>query len=375
MSQEGRYSNSAPSGDGRLLTDRLAAGRNWATYAACWRSEDWAETARNRRLRPCPINRPSCFLAGVLPDLSRTGVISPVVTGRERFAGLDVLDDLRVFDALDRPSLRRLLARLIGIHYFAAFPADAQDSVIHPWNLLLSRNAEPHSFAVALQPHSSFVQRQVAWRMHRDRTMPPMPEPRPLGQMLIYGRVSPLLSRGDMPYADSDYRALAGLGVNVFVNLRASEGERIAAGRHHPPFDPIDEANRCAAEAMAHLDFGREDFKPISPSDLEQILSAIAREHAVGRHVFVHCLGGVGRTGFVSACWMTLNGWTADESAQSYLDFVDYYSRHSLREGETLSDYYPRIKATDHWLAILQFAARQGLAVTVTRDYLPKLDS
>jgi protein-tyrosine phosphatase len=47
---------------------------------------------------------------------------------------------------------------------------------------------------------------------------------------------------------------------------------------------------------------------------LRTILSHIEAEVTAGRPVYVHCLGGVGRTGTVAGCLLVENGASGDEA-------------------------------------------------------------
>ena len=44
------------------------------------------------------------------------------------------------------------------------------------------------------------------------------------------------------------------------------------------------------------------------------ILERIESEMAVGRPVYFHCWGGIGRTGTVSGCWLVENGHGCDDA-------------------------------------------------------------
>jgi len=50
------------------------------------------------------------------------------------------------------------------------------------------------------------------------------------------------------------------------------------------------------------------DVSVPSPEDMNRILDLIEQEHAAGRTVYVHCWGGIGRTGTVVGCWFVREG-------------------------------------------------------------------
>ena len=53
---------------------------------------------------------------------------------------------------------------------------------------------------------------------------------------------------------------------------------------------------------------------PNSPEHMAGILDAIDAVQDDGRNVYVHCWGGVGRTGTVVGCWLVRHGRTGDEA-------------------------------------------------------------
>ena len=53
---------------------------------------------------------------------------------------------------------------------------------------------------------------------------------------------------------------------------------------------------------------------PSSPQQMSGILNAIDTAISEGRTVYVHCWGGVGRTGTVVGCWLVRRGRTSDDA-------------------------------------------------------------
>jgi hypothetical protein len=53
----------------------------------------------------------------------------------------------------------------------------------------------------------------------------------------------------------------------------------------------------------------------VPPSEsMAEILSLIGREIAAGRPVYVHCWGGIGRTGTVAGCWLIEQGHSCEQA-------------------------------------------------------------
>ena len=51
---------------------------------------------------------------------------------------------------------------------------------------------------------------------------------------------------------------------------------------------------------------------PADPPLMRAILDLLHRETAVGRACYVHCWGGIGRTGTVIGCWLRESGLDGD---------------------------------------------------------------
>ena len=58
----------------------------------------------------------------------------------------------------------------------------------------------------------------------------------------------------------------------------------------------------------------RDMSVPRSPEEMTSILDAIDDALDDGRTVFVHCWGGIGRTGTVVGCWLVRHGSSGDEA-------------------------------------------------------------
>ncbi|MFK5955522.1 MAG: protein-tyrosine phosphatase family protein [Planctomycetota bacterium] len=67
--------------------------------------------------------------------------------------------------------------------------------------------------------------------------------------------------------------------------------------------------------------FGIRDVSiPDSPPTMLAILDCIEEHLASGRMVYVHCWGGVGRTGVVVGCWLTRHGFHGEEAVERLAD-------------------------------------------------------
>ena len=62
---------------------------------------------------------------------------------------------------------------------------------------------------------------------------------------------------------------------------------------------------------------------PSSPAHMVSILDAIDAAMDYGKTVYVHCWGGVGRTGTVVGCWLVRHGRTGDEALDRVGELFD----------------------------------------------------
>jgi len=101
--------------------------------------------------------------------------------------------------------------------------------------------------------------------------------------------------------------ALLGAGLDTFVDL-TSEGE----------LDPYlltlrEEAEKRDVEVRYHR-FAIRDFDIPPPGQMRRTLDALDLALGEGRRVYLHCWGGVGRTGTTVGCYLVRHGLSGPEA-------------------------------------------------------------
>ena len=94
--------------------------------------------------------------------------------------------------------------------------------------------------------------------------------------------------------------ALIGEGIDVFINL--TQDYLSGTDEHLNRYDQL-----AGSEVIIER-FPIEDLSIPTSEEMDMILDAIDRYIAEDKNVYVHCWGGIGRTGTVVGCWMIRNG-------------------------------------------------------------------
>ena len=98
-------------------------------------------------------------------------------------------------------------------------------------------------------------------------------------------------------------------GVTAFIDLTHAHDDPLA------PYEPI--LTALKSERAVDVTYERlsiPDMDVCAPGHMTRILDAIDRRLAEGRFVYVHCWGGVGRTGTVVGCWLVRQGHDGDDA-------------------------------------------------------------
>lgn len=113
---------------------------------------------------------------------------------------------------------------------------------------------------------------------------------------------------------------LVTLGIRTFVDLTAPD-DRMA-----PYEDLLAELEEESGSPLRRISLPIADMGvPDAGSTMQSILKHIQESTALAPAVYVHCWGGIGRTGTVVGCWLRECGYDA-ESALSHVQHL--YSSH-----------------------------------------------
>jgi len=111
----------------------------------------------------------------------------------------------------------------------------------------------------------------------------------------------------DEAHALAKVRALLDAGVRRFIDL-TEEGEL-------RPYRPLLEREAAARGVrVTHQRLPVRDMGIPAAARMTEILDALDAAVAAGEPAYVHCWGGVGRTGTVVACWLVRRGQGCDEA-------------------------------------------------------------
>lgn len=131
------------------------------------------------------------------------------------------------------------------------------------------------------------------------------------GEVQLYKVVPGKLFAGEYPSAiDPEIGArrldfVVGKGVATFIDLTAS----------HDRLEPYSDMLPAAGEDLKHLSFPIPDMGvPESGEVMKSVLEAIRSETEAGRVCYVHCWGGIGRTGTAIGCYFREQGMAGDEA-------------------------------------------------------------
>jgi predicted protein tyrosine phosphatase len=106
--------------------------------------------------------------------------------------------------------------------------------------------------------------------------------------------------------AEQKLSAFLDVGISAFVDLTDPD-DGLA------PYAPvIRELGAARGVDVFHDQLTIRDMRTCTPSHMRQVLDVVDAHIAAERGVYVHCWGGIGRTGMVVGCWLVRQGWDGE---------------------------------------------------------------
>jgi hypothetical protein len=123
-----------------------------------------------------------------------------------------------------------------------------------------------------------------------------------------------MIAAGEYPGGSTASLARERLGQMIDAGIRSF----VDLTQPHDPLLPYDvmlsmEGRERDVETR-YKRFGIEDMGVTDVATMRKILDYIDAEVAAGRKVYIHCWGGVGRTGTTVGCYLVRHGQTCDEA-------------------------------------------------------------
>lgn len=120
------------------------------------------------------------------------------------------------------------------------------------------------------------------------------------------GRLSTMARPSGGEHLHEEMAALRAVGVDVLVSLlEAEERDRLGLG---------DEPAAAVRAGLEYREHGIVDFGVPRVADIAPVLDGIQAALREGRHVVVHCHGGVGRSSLVAGAVLVRLGVPVDEA-------------------------------------------------------------
>ena len=151
----------------------------------------------------------------------------------------------------------------------------------------------------------------------------------------------------DRAQAHQQLKGLIDHGIRHVVNLMET-GERNRIGHPFVPYE--DQMQSIAAARQCSISFDRMPIKDGSvPSRIEigRILDNIDAGIAAGRPVYVHCLGGLGRTGTVVGCYLARHGIAA---GRNVINMIRDLRRNTLTQHLNSPETNQQVDLVESWV-------------------------
>jgi hypothetical protein len=111
----------------------------------------------------------------------------------------------------------------------------------------------------------------------------------------------------DRPQVAERLDALLEAGVDALVDLTEP-------GELEPYFEELQARARLRGRSVSHQRFAIPDFGLPKQADMRALLDTIDASLAGGHTIYLHCWGGIGRTGLTVGCYLVRHGCTGSQA-------------------------------------------------------------
>jgi protein-tyrosine phosphatase len=125
-------------------------------------------------------------------------------------------------------------------------------------------------------------------------------------------------------------QTILNVGIRTFINLMHDDEK----DHENRPFVPYDNLIQKYCPNANFMRFPITDLSVPTVAEMTTILNSIDSSLDNGNPVYVHCWGGVGRTGTVVGCWLLRHGLATPEN---YIDVMFSLRRHDRESGKRMS--------------------------------------
>ncbi len=112
---------------------------------------------------------------------------------------------------------------------------------------------------------------------------------------------------------DENLKCLLDQGVTAFFNLMTPDETNGVGGSEFPYKDRLIELSDSRNLEVEIFGFPIKDFSVPTMAEMKNLLESIEFQLDIGKSIFVHCWGGLGRTGTVVGCFLKSRGIAGSE--------------------------------------------------------------
>lgn len=111
----------------------------------------------------------------------------------------------------------------------------------------------------------------------------------------------------DRPQVEERLDALLGAGLDTFFDLTEP-------GELESYFPTLQARAGLLGKTLSHRRFPIPDFGLPTPDTMQRLLDAIEAALGAGHNIYLHCWGGIGRTGMTVGCYLVRQGHSGAEA-------------------------------------------------------------